>query len=183
VLAAVTICWGLALGFASGGRLRNLLEVKVAGEWAFLVLFVLQALARGSAASLLGSAALVVWGACSLVLFLLVVRQAQLNGFVLAAAGIATNALVVLANGGMPVVPPPGFEAAALESVSASQGFYQIADSRTLLTFLGDVVPTPLGIASMGDILLAIGVCIFLVSAMMSCPSASPALHPRGLPR
>ncbi len=162
MLALVAIATGLLLVGLLGGSLRALGEARVRGELMILALFLVQAVARGSAGRV-GSLGLIIWAGCSVALLLLMVVQIRVPGLALAALGIGLNALVVLLNSGMPVVPPPGSEGQVAAAVSASAGFYHVADARTVLPVLGDVLPAGAGIASIGDVLLALGVCIFIV--------------------
>lgn len=162
MLAAVAIILGLALSFAAGGSMRRLASVQVEGEWLMLTLFLVQAVARQMAGDF-GSLGLLVWAACSVALLLLLIRQVRLRGLGLAALGVGLNALVVLLNSGMPVVVSAGSLAEARAAVASSAGFYNLADARTLLPLLGDVLPVGTGLASLGDLLLAAGVWTFLV--------------------
>lgn len=166
MLAAAAIAMGLALGLLSGGRLLNLKTAVIPHEGFVLILFLAQAAARSSLGARLGLAALLFWGASSLVLFVICLRAADLPGFGVVAAGIGCNAVVILLNGYMPVVPPANLSAAATDAVQLSAGFYKIADSSTLLPKLGDVLPAAIGLASLGDLLLAVGVCVFVAHWM-----------------
>ena len=162
MLALVAIAMGLLLVGLLGGSYRVLGDTRVRGELMILALFLVQAVARG-AAGRAGSLGLIIWAGCSVALLLLMVVQIRVSGFALAALGIGLNAFVVLLNSGMPVVPPPGSVGQVAAAVSASAGFYHVADARTLLPVLGDVLPAGSGIASIGDVLLALGVCVFIV--------------------
>ena len=162
MLALAAIATGLFLVGVLGGSIGEFRDTRLRGEAAILVLFLAQALARGSA-DRGGSLGLIIWAGCSVALLLLILFQVQVPGLGLAALGIGLNALVVLLNSGMPVVPPPGSEGQVARAVAASAGFYHVADARTVLPLLADVLPAGAGIASIGDILLALGVCIFIV--------------------
>ncbi len=85
--------------------------------------------------------------------------------------GLALNLLVVLSNGGMPVLlTDPIALSNAGAQISRSLGFYQLAGPGTVLASLGDVVPLGLGayrvLLSPGDVLLVVGVAALIVSSM-----------------
>jgi len=166
VLAAAAIVMAIALALLSGGSVRGLSDASVRLPYVILSLYLVQSIARGAAASRLGQASVLVWGACSIALFVVILGQPLSRGLAIAAAGIALNTLVILLNWGMPVVLPPGTETAGVRAVAASGGFYHLADSRTYATVLGDVLPAGSGVASLGDLLLAVGVGMFIIDAM-----------------
>jgi hypothetical protein len=168
MLAAVAIALGIALGCAAGGSVRTLdSTTRVGSPILILALFVGQGLARGPLAERLGELTVPVWAACSVALLAVIVSTGlRRPGLAVVGIGVAANALVVLLNHGMPVVPPPGGSSEVVEAIAASEGFYVLADQRTYLPALGDVLPAVRGIASLGDMLLAVGVCAFLVYSM-----------------
>lgn len=167
MLAAVAIVLGLALGLAAGGSLGNMQLATLRWQALILPLFVVQGVARGIAASALGRFALAIWAACSIVLFVLMILQSDVPGLAVAGLGIGLNTLVVLANSGMPVGASRDLLSLAEEAVAVSNGFYHLADERTALTLLADILPVGSGIASIGDVLLAVGVAAFIVSVMV----------------
>lgn len=168
MLAAVAIGLGLVLGLASGGRFSNLRYGVLRWQTPILLLFLVQGVARGAAAPMLGRFAVAIWAACSTALFVLLILQSSQPGLAVAGLGIGLNTLVVLANSGMPVGVSGGLVPLAAEAVKVSGGFYHIADERTSLVLLADILPAGSGVASIGDVLLAVGVAAFLVSVMVA---------------
>jgi hypothetical protein len=167
MLAIVALVLGLSLGLATGGSLTNLQGVRIHGEAWILALFAVQALARGVLLPWLGALGIAIWASCTIILLVLVSREFARPGMGVAALGMGLNALVILLNGGMPVVPPSVFTAAETRAaVAGSSGFYVLADSRTMLALLGDVLPAGNGLASIGDVLLAVGITVFIVHSM-----------------
>jgi len=87
-----------------------------------------------------------------------------------AVVGILLNILVVLLNGAMPVGAPSGgpHETAVIEV--ALRALYRPIGAGSLVPVLGDVLPLPalggLTLVSIGDVLLMLGVSIWLVGAM-----------------
>ncbi len=88
------------------------------------------------------------------------------------ATGVSLNLLVVIMNGGMPVEPTQLGDAVGqlVELPIAHSGFYQLAGTHTLAAPLGDVLLVKIGqsalLLSVGDVLLIVGVCTWIVSAM-----------------
>jgi hypothetical protein len=81
--------------------------------------------------------------------------------------GTALNVLVVLLNQGMPAVFVSGVEAA----IERSGGFYTAINAATIMPWMGDAMRMRLGpsslLLSVGDVLLAVGVCVVLVALML----------------
>ncbi|HET6352134.1 MAG TPA: DUF5317 family protein [Coriobacteriia bacterium] len=168
MLALSAIVLALVLGPVAGGRIDRLLVGEFPHQTVILVLFVLQAVARGQLVGMAPTIGLVSWGLVSLVLLLLLLPQAKVPGLGVAAAGIASNALVVLLNMGMPVDGSGYFTPTALRgAIAASNGFYHPVTAATHVVWLGDVLPMAGGLASLGDLLLAVGVAVFLLDIML----------------
>lgn len=169
MLAVAAIMLGACLGLASGGDLRRLTRVGLQKERAIVILFLLQSVARGFLVGRWHTAGLVLWGAVSIALLCILAGQARTPGLGVAVAGVAANALVVLLNGGMPAGGSSYFTADALaHSIESSGGFYQPLGELTRLGWLGDVLPMAGGLASLGDLLLAVGIATFLLHAMLN---------------
>jgi Family of unknown function (DUF5317) len=142
---------GFVLGLAFGGHWRRLqtLELRI---WPALFI---GAIARG-AAPFLGELAL----ASSVIGLVLVAAVAAVNwllpGAVLIAVGSLLNALVTIANAGMPV--DPGLLVAAGKAIP-NDGLHVLLGPETRLPFLADVLLFPVvnNIYSVGDVVLAIG--------------------------
>ena len=142
---------GFVLGLATGGKWRNLerLDLKL---WPGLLV---GAIAR-AIAPLLGELAL----SASIAGLLLVAGVALVNRLVPGAwmigLGSLLNAIVTVANGGMPV--DPGALVVSGKPLP-SDGLHVLLGPQTVLPFLADVVLVPLinNIYSVGDFVLAIG--------------------------
>lgn len=174
MIPIVALAIGLLLGWASGGELRRLGYMNWRWSWLALALFILQGVARGRLPGSVGWAGpgVFVWGACSLVLVALLLGERRSPGMLIAAVGILLNVLVVMLNGAMPVGMPPGGTGATAAIDVALRVFYQPLGPQTLLPVFGDVVPLPaLGgwtLVSIGDVLLVVGVSVWLVAALVS---------------
>jgi hypothetical protein len=184
----VVILVACAIGLARGGTLHNLAQLHLAAWPLVFVAVGVQAL--GAFAATLGLAhasALYVTGmvtsAALVVVF--VVLNRTLRGMPLVALGFLLNALVVSLNGAMPVDQAAanrvGINPVALYRHDDAK--HELVDSATVLSPLADVIPVPLpapvdfgsNVVSVGDIVLAAGIGVLLVNAMLA---ASPRRYP-----
>jgi hypothetical protein len=177
-----SIALGLFMRLLTGRGFAGLSDARLRGEAALLCLLVLQLLApvlslRGSAAKI----AFAVWAST----FPLTVVVAWLNrnrpGMYLVAVGLLLNAVVIFANGGMPVssVAVSMVKQGPVARVPVGDFVHVAAHSRTILPWLSDVLPVPgpswiRSVVSAGDCLLAAGIAVFLASDE---PTRKP-LHP-----
>jgi hypothetical protein len=157
------------------GSLRRLSHFRLRGEVLLVVLFLLQAVARGrllTPLSLrLGWNPVWPWLLATTGVLAVLVWNAAIPGIALGAAGTALNLLVVGINGAMPV-SVAAITASAAEVAASGNGFYSV--SATRLRLLGDVVPVPslaktapAFLFSVGDVLLMAGVCLVLLVATL----------------
>ena len=167
LLAAVL---GLAIGLLSGGSLKNMRQYPLKG----LLLPILALLLKAGAAALLQPQQGAVW-VCLLQYGLLFaflafnLRRPVWPMFVL--LGTLSNFFVILLNGGrMPVSASlVGQLPQRLEQLQMNQIYaYCLTDGQTVLPFLGDILRigpkgTPFGFASIGDLLLCVGIGILCV--------------------
>ncbi|PKQ17075.1 MAG: hypothetical protein CVT67_01150 [Actinobacteria bacterium HGW-Actinobacteria-7] len=174
--AIVAIVLGVFLGYACGGRPRNLLDLDSTGLLPVVVLFAIQDLSRGrvfwSESTRVG---LLAWTSVSICLAAFVWHFSQRTdgrafgslGFPLFAIGTLGNVLVVLLNQAMPVAKLPG----TAERIAAAGGFYGNLNGATLVPWLGDILAFNWGsgatLLSVGDVLLSVGVLLVLVESMI----------------
>ena len=166
-LVVVVLAVALAVGLLRGGSLARLGSLPVRGRALVVAAFAVQlggVLVGGPfhVLGLLGSALLVV---------AFLARNRGVRGTGLVALGLLANALVVGANGAMPV----SGDAAARAGIGTAgllvgDGRHELADDRTRLAVLGDVVPLPLPVrpevVSPGDVLVAAGLGQLVVLGM-----------------
>jgi hypothetical protein len=176
-LATLILVLALAAGRVLGGRVADLGQLRVRdGGW------LVAALTVQVVGSLVANAQRPAYAAGLVVSALLAARFAARNrhlaGIPLACLGLLLNALVVAANGSMPV----SAHAAARAGVPVEQ-LALPADPRheamgpgTRLPLLGGVIPVPLPprreVASFGDVLLAAGIGLLVFTGMTA--GASP---------
>jgi hypothetical protein len=149
----VALVVGVAIGLLTGGSLNNLAR-RPFRWWPVLAAGVVLQLPDWPGALALSYALLVAFA----------LANVRIPGFGLLAVGLALNALVVIANHGMPVHDPAG-------AVRADRGKHHIETPADRLTPLDDRLDTPLGeVLSFGDVVLAVG----LVTAMASLVRRPP---------
>jgi MFS family permease len=168
-LLGVAIAWALGADLlrASGVRLR-------ATALVFLALAIQLVIFTGlrEAVPTEGQVPLHIFSYALLVAFL--AANGRRLGLVVAAAGLASNLLVILANGGRMPVSSAAWRASgrSLHSIAAS-GIYNnntLAGGHPRLAWLGDIFPLPLGgllgnAVSVGDLLIVLGLTIFVYRA------------------
>lgn len=163
----------LVTGWARGGRLRNLGHVTLRSSWLVLVGFGAQVLLglltdRAGPEGVAGLPLLVVSQA-ALLAFLW--RNRLQPGLPLVFLGFLLNAVVILANGAMPV-SPAALEAVAGRPVALVPGKHDLLRPGDPLPWLADVLPLPLlrMVVSVGDVVLAAGVGVLVVHLMHARP-------------
>ncbi|MPZ89065.1 MAG: hypothetical protein GEU81_13550 [Nitriliruptorales bacterium] len=178
VLVVMTVLAALAIGVASGGRFRDLAQVSFRGGvlvgFGLGVQLVLGWLSgRTDGEGIVGLPLLIVSQVALLAFFWL---NRRLPGIPVAFAGFAMNALVIILNGAMPV------SRVALRAVpgggpgAVTPGKHRVLEPGDALPFLADVIPLPplRTVVSVGDVALAVGVAILIVTLMRRPHDAEP---------
>lgn len=173
-------------GLARGGSLHNLSQLHLRSWPLVFVAVAVQAVGAfsGSAAlyvlGMVGSAALVV---------VFVTLNRSLRGMPLIALGFGLNALVVAANGAMPV-DQKAADRVGISTVSLyrhADAKHEIVDDTTVLSALADVIPVPLpkpidggsNVVSIGDVVLAAGIGVLVTQAMLRVRQPRDPEHAR----
>lgn len=102
---------------------------------------------------------LATWAMGAAAVAIMLAGNRDMPGASVAFVGLMLNALVILANEGMPVI---------LDQPEASMfGFYRYSDASTLMPWLGDSLPDPTQqwLMSPGDVLMVIGIAVALSTA------------------
>jgi len=177
------IVLGLVLGLAVGGRLDNLLAVRL--RWP-LLLFGAVAVRLGTEAALGRGIALaetlrlpLLLAAYGVLAVALWANRAR-PGLSLALIGIASNAAAMAANGGFMPVWEPSLVAAGFSPTEALSPIHvllpPVLDAGFLVHAgpLGDLVPIPIpfarNVASIGDVFLSLGLAFFLFESVVRTP-------------
>jgi Family of unknown function (DUF5317) len=184
ILYAVIV--GLAVGLALGGHPSRLGRLHF--RWSTAIaggLLIQVALFSTSLGEEAGDAAPWIYLASTVLVLAAVLRNVAIPGMALVAAGGASNAIAILANGGyMPVSPD------ALEAMGrAEQAGY--SNSRlvegVVLTPLTDVFSMPVwvpmaNVFSIGDILIGVGIAAAIVLTMRRDASDAAPRRPSSIP-
>lgn len=183
-LVVVVLVGALVVGWLRGGSLDRLGSLPLRSRALVVLALVVQlvgTLVGGPlhAVGLAVSAALVVG---------FLARNRGVRGTGLVALGLLANALVVGANGAMPV----RLEAAAragtgVSSLVLGDSRHELEGPGTRLRLLGDVIAVPLPVrpevVSVGDVLVAAGLGQLVVLGMVAGPGTPRRRTPQGRPR
>ena len=172
----------LAVGYLTGGRLRNVADLRLRWPWMAFVGLALQFVTGP------GSTLPVVGLYLSFALLIaFTIKNIRVFGFPLILAGVLCNLLVIGVNAGMPV--------SAQALVASDQGQFlgalehnpypkhHLATGDDHLRVLGDVIALPQPIAqaiSVGDILTYAGVGLVIVGAMRPASAKREDAAPEG---
>ena len=179
----VVVALAVLVGLVRGGSLAQLGELHLPG-WPLVILGLLVQVVGAFA----GDPTLYVVGmlASAVCVTAFVARNRHLPGMALIAAGFLLNAIVVTANGAMPVDQ----RAAAKAGVSighVSDGVdakHEIRDADTLLPLLSDIIAVPIpggygsNVLSLGDVVLAAGIGVLVLnSTLVPSPATARGQH------
>ena len=158
-LIVITIVAAVIVGLLAGGSFRYFPSIPL-GWWSLaLAGIVLQFLPLSGDAGF--------WALVTSFVLLLVFALLNLRapGFILIFTGLLLNAIVIVANHGMPVAREAlvrsGQESTLSDLRESGGAKHHLADDGTVLLVLGDsiVVPPPVGVAiSVGDVCVYLGV-------------------------
>jgi hypothetical protein len=188
LLIALPAALGIAYGYARGGRLRNLAGFQVHAWWLLLLASAVQVCRYrhvpgfgwlfGSYTSL--RPMLVVFAIVAVWLVLNTVKQRpERAGILLIAAGWLANFVVMAVNNGMPVDRGSALSVGFPPSTFSTNrvGDYHALTSADRLGWLGDIMPVPYmhRVASIGDVLIVLGVMAVFAVAMRRREAAAEA--------
>ena len=180
------IALGLVLGLLLGGRLEHLGDIRLR----FLPLLFLAVIVRFATEAMLGARVEIVdtlrmpllVSAYGLLLFTLW-KNRSVPGLALAFIGIASNAMVILVNGGHMPVWAPALETAGLPPDLSSVLHIKVEGTGTdfllRLVPFADIIPIPFplvrNVASIGDVFLTAGLAFFLFATLLRTPTQAQA--------
>ena len=186
-MPALGVFLGLVLGFLAGGKLDNLLNIRV--RW-LPVLLAAAGVRFGLDAALAAGDipdGLRLWLVLVtyLLLVLVLVANRSLPGLTAAALGTAANGIAIVANGGWMPVWRPSVVAAGLNPDGFHSNFHRLIVGPVDASFfahggpLVDIIPIPVpviqSVASIGDLLLAAGLAAFVFAALVRPPVLASA--------
>ncbi len=161
----LVIVISIVLGAMRGGKLRNLTEIRVKLWWLLPIGFVILSIANFLPPEY-HTAAVSLILASYLPLLLFVWLNRNSSGIWIAGLGILMNFTVIVANAGMPVLTEAAVIAGGGDGELALGAKHVLLTTDTVLPFLGDVIPVPGSVLSLGDVFLAIGIGVFLEDQM-----------------
>jgi Family of unknown function (DUF5317) len=173
---------GLVAGRLLGGRLENMgglsfrwVGVAIAGLVAQVVLF---GPAAGTGLDAIGP---VLYVASTVAVLAFVLANLQVRGMPLVALGAALNLVAILANGGTMPASRAALETAGLVTTGGYTNSQALASP--VLAPLGDVFALPAGVPlanvfSIGDVVIALGVLVVVITAMRRPLPPEPSMAP-----
>jgi hypothetical protein len=175
-LAVIALVGAVAVGYALGGTWSRLTALHL--RWRRFVVAAVVAQLGGALVGVLGygdprRAYVMGLATSALCAAAFCARNLRVAGVPLVTLGLISNAVVVAANGAMPVSLTAALRAdvPVIDIAAGHDTRHQIADSTTTLRFLGDVIPVPLPlrseIVSPGDVLVAAGLAELVVIGMV----------------
>lgn len=182
LLVLVTVIGAVVAGRLAGGRLGNLAEVRIEQPWLVALSVALQLLLAvigaldGPSAQL--GLPLILASHAALLTF--VWRNRLLPGMPLIFLGFAGNAVVMAANGAMPVSREALLAVSRGPLGAIPPGKHRYMEDGDRLTFLADILPIPVlhTVVSVGDLVMAAGVGVLVVALMRRLPRPVPADEP-----
>lgn len=159
---------GLVAALAAGGSTDRLAATRFRQPWLVFVGLVLQLAVQTVARPLLDQRSALVLLLISMgIIAVFLLLNLKVAGMALAAAGLVLNVVVIAANGAMPVHAPSA-EAAGVPISSEEGGVkHEVMTDSTRIAWLGDAIAVPLfkTVISLGDVLLALGLALFVYRA------------------
>lgn len=176
VLALVALVGAVAAGYALGGTWARLTTLEL--RWRRFVVAAVLAQTGGALVGVLGYGdprrayvvGLATSAACAAVFCS---RNLRVAGVPLVTLGLCANAMVVAANGAMPVSVSAAVRAGVplADIAGGHDSRHELADDATTWRWLGDVIPVPLPtrseVVSPGDVLVAAGLAELVVMGML----------------
>ncbi len=164
----VVLAFSAIVGRIRGGRIRNLLDVEARAWWLLIIGLALQLIA-GLLPADRRSLAVALLLISALPILMMIAMNRNAPGMWIAGIGILMNFLVIAVNRGMPVLPA-SVEIAGGDPTLVTSGKHVVLDGSTHLAFLGDIIPLPGAVISLGDVFLAIGLGLFVEEQMRRRP-------------
>jgi hypothetical protein len=178
------------VGVLAGGKLERLADLRLTWLWIAPVAFVIQMLVVYGPEPFSGQLASPLIVGSHAALLLVALLNLRVAGMIFAAAGLAMNLAVIVANGGLMPIAPETIRAAGREAWKVGDGSpgTRVAQSKDIIrareeTWLEPLadrywtgLPGRLGVIfSAGDVVLLAGVCTLVVRTMTA--AAPRRLH------
>ena len=177
----VALVAGLVVGYALGGRLRNLESLDLRHAWLALAALALQLVIFSPLTERLGDAVVPLHLVSYGMLLWFVVANRHRGGIVVAGVGTALNVAAIAANGGYMPASRSALERAGALYAGETANNSALMGEGTRLWFLGDVFAVPewfvlANVFSVGDVLIAAGVAVLVAAGMRGHARQVPEL-------
>lgn len=178
---------GLVLGLLAGGRISGLLAIRLRSPGLLFAAVILRygtELALDQGIAVADTLRVPLFALAFFLLLVALWRNRSQPGLPAVGAGVAMNAAVVIANGGWMPVWDRSLVFAGLGPADLVPAFHRLLpglpDTQSLihLGFLGDVLPIPLpviaNVASVGDLIIAVGLGWFVLATLLRDADTGP---------
>ena len=170
VLTALVV--GVAIGYSSGGRLRNLERIALTRPWLVLAALGMQVVAFSPLGAALPPTTAVVlhFASYGLLVWFVVLNRRRL-GVLIAGLGMGLNLMAITANGGFMPASRAALDLAGNAYDGQALNNSAVIDAGTRLSYLGDIFAVPswvpaANVFSLGDALIVAGIAVILVVSM-----------------
>lgn len=175
-----SVVFGIILGYITNGRLKNIIQRPLYWRALVLIALIVQFLIFSDlpVSKILPNIIIILLHyATYLCLLIFIIRNAKNFGISIVGLGVLLNTVVIFANGGhMPTIPENlkntsvGKSAEIIDQGVAVHNSAKMT-SDTIFPWLGDIFYLPSwvpfsNVFSIGDILIAIGICVYIVMNM-----------------
>jgi hypothetical protein len=166
------IIFAVIIGYVIKGKLKNIDILSVKALYLVLTGFVIKFAIIISIQHGLMTRGLLTYILYSIqysLLLIFVILNRKNKYILIMGIGFLLNALPIFINGGAMPVNAVTAKSLGFTKEVCIEGLYRAIDSTTKLNFLGDTIPYKLGrayVISIGDIVLAIGLFLFIVTGM-----------------
>lgn len=178
-LAIATLAVAVAFSLLRGGSLRRLADNDLRWSWLlFLGVGMQVAVDLAASRTYVGDGLAYVGLATSqLVVLTWVLTNRRQRGMAMIGLGLLLNAVVMGANGAMPV-DPDAVRRLGVDEVVVAPGKHELMTTRTRLPWLADVLPIPpiRTVVSIGDLVLAAGIATLVHHLMIPPPLGRSSL-------
>ncbi|MFA6940590.1 MAG: DUF5317 domain-containing protein [Clostridiaceae bacterium] len=166
------IIFAVIIGYLLKGRLKNIdimsIKVLYLVLTGFLIKFII-VMSIQHGLIIRGTLTYILYSIQYLLLLIFVIINRKNKYILIMGIGFLINALPIFINGGAMPVSASAALSVGLTKPIWMEGLYRAIDGTTKLNFLGDIIPYNIGrayVISIGDIILAVGLFLFIVTGM-----------------
>ncbi len=180
LILGVLLLVAFAVSLLRGGKLRNLASIELRLWWLLPAALVLQTIAQllPSDRSWSSTVAVILLLSSFPLMLILAWANRYKAGIWIAGIGVLLNFTVIALNGGMPILPEAveiaGGQADFAAGVQSGEieldAKHVLLDESSRVPFLADVIPMPGSVVSLGDVLLVVGLGVFLEEQLRRPP-------------